>query len=250
MKMQELHFVFLAICITLLIGCRSQRVEANLPERSISEVVEGLKDSRIEFDFFSSKAKIKLNGEDARFGGRSNIRMIRDEIIWMNFKKIGVEGARTLIRPDSTWILYRQEDLFESGETKDLLANLDIYRSFGEIQDLMIGNMPIPEEGEILDFKIDGHYKLSFQKGKDHYQYLINEDYSIFRALIRDGFDRVTLATYTEYDEISKISTKKEFEITTPGQGKSIFTIKLSNVEFDIPKEIKFEIPDHYSRAN
>ena len=234
--------IFCAVLIAFIIicsACKSSQINIDVPERSLEEVLNGLSSNKVEYQFFSSKAKIKLNGNEVKLGGRSHIRMIKDSLIWMNFKKLNIEGARALITPDSTWILYRQDNLYEVGGTEELLYNLDIFRPFGEIQDILLGNLPTPSRTDIKDFSISNFYKLSFEINGDYYQYLIKQDYSIFRALIKDRFGRTILATFSEYDD-QKFSTKKEFNIDSPEAGETTFVIKLSSIEFDVPKKNHF----------
>ena len=240
--------------LTLLIGgqfliyfsCTSTKQLVRVTPVALEDLLAGLSNQLVEYEHFKAKARIKYNGEDAKLGGRSHIIMVRDSLIWMNFKKVSVEGARVLITKDSMFILYRLDNVYEKGNTREILDYHRIYRPFKDLQDIFVGNLPIPDSKDVLQFKSDEYHRLAFNKGEEDFEYLINEDLSIFKVFISDRFGRKIIGTFTDYDS-DKIATRKEFVVNTPDVENSKFTIKLSAIEIDEPKEIKFEIPDHYT---
>ena len=100
----------------------------------------------------------------------------------MNFKKLTVEGARVLITPDSTWVLYRLDDFYESGPTKEFLDFYKVYRPFEQLQDMLIGNFPIPTDTLSVEQSQNEYYEISFTDNDELFKYLINEDLSIFKG--------------------------------------------------------------------
>jgi len=230
----------------ILSACSSSKEMAKVPELGLSQVIEGLKSHVIYYDFFYGKARIKYNGEEVKVGGRSTIMMISDSLIWMNMKKLSIEGVRTLIEPDSTWILYRQDKICEQGSTQDFLDFYKIYVPFRELQDILVGNVPIPELADVQKYASDTFYKITFDRGNDHYQYWLNENFTIHTIVIKDILGRIIQITHSDYNE-DNFATRKEIEVEIPGESVSKVSIKFSKVEFDIPKTIKFEIPPHYT---
>ncbi len=241
----------LAIMIFLLsmiiVGCHtSKETMVDVTPRPLNEVLEGLKSRHIDYDFFSARAKIKFNGIESKVGGRSRIIMAKDSMIWINFKKLSVEGARALITPDSCKILYRLDDIYEKGATQDFLDHFKIFRPFGEIQELLIGNFPIPEKQSVTSFGSRQFHHIIFQDDMDSYEYLVKEDFNIYRIIIRDTFGRQISGTFTDYNA-DNFATKKDFDIDVPDEGRSSISLKLSDIELNIPKEVRFEVPDHYT---
>lgn len=238
--------VFILIAF-IVIGCKTTKAKVRVTDRPLNEILEGVKNSQISYERFYGKTRIKFNGTDTKFGGRSNIIMVKDSAIWLNIKKLSIEGARALIRPDSCWILYRFDDLYESGQTKEFLDYYKLYVSFSEFQDLIIGNLPYPSEPEVIRFASDYAHEISFYRSENLYEYSLDEDLSIFRVKISDPLGR-SLTTYLkDYDE-NGFAKRKDFEISLPDEGTSKFSIKFSTVAFDVHKEIKFEIPADYRR--
>ncbi len=188
---------------------------------------------------------MKYNGEESRIGGRMNIIAQRDSLIWMNFKKFSVEGARTLIQPDSIWIVYRLDDLYEQGTTQEYLDYYKVSMSFKDLQGLLVGNLPIPTIADLTIFQSDQYYHLGFVYDDNQYKYLLNEDLTLHKASIKDSFERSVIVSFDDYDD-QLFAKRKDIEIITPEEGQSKISIKFSNVTFDVPKKIKFDIPTHY----
>ena len=247
MIISKWYIILLGTLLIGLLSCASPEKITPVTKRSLDEVLDGLKQQRVEYEFFSAKARIKFNGEDSKVGGRSNIRMIKDSLIWMNFKKLSIEGARTLITPDSCWVLYRFDDIYESGTTQEFLDYYKIYLAFGDLQDMLVGNLRIPSSEEILHYEAADYYHLVFQTNGDHYEYLLKDDYRIFKVKIKDTAGREFTSTFRDYGE-EQIASRKDVSIHIPGEGLSTFSMKFSSIEIDVPKKIKFEIPDHYTR--
>jgi len=190
---------------------------------------------------------MKYNGEESRIGGRMNIIAQRDSLIWMNFKKFSVEGARTLIQPDSIWIVYRLDDLYEQGTTQEYLDYYKVSMSFKDLQGLLVGNLPIPTIADLTIFQSDQYYHLGFVYDDNQYKYLLNEDLTLHKASIKDSFERSVIVSFDDYDD-QLFAKRKDIEIITPEEGQSKISIKFSSVTFDVPKKIKFDIPTHYRR--
>lgn len=242
------------ICVSLFVflifaGCNTSQKLANLEEVKVDVILDHLSKRQLDYQYFSCNARLKIDGEDVKIGGRSNIIMVRDSAVMMTFKKIGIEGARALVRPDSSWILYRQENLYETFDTEDFLFKNRIFASFKDVQNLIIGNVPIPDVSQIRRFETKEYHQIEFNSEGISYKYFINEDFSIYKIVIKDNFGRTMLVEMQDYNE-TMFATKKEIELVIPGEQTSKVSMKLSKVQFGKRKKIRFEVPDHYTHIN
>lgn len=233
--------------VNLFYSCKTTKAVTQVSQRTSQEVILGLNDRYTDYTFFSAKARMKYNGQESRLGGRMNILAKKDSLIWMNFKKFSIEGARTLIQPDSIWIIYRLDDLYEQGSTNEYLEYYKVDLSFQDLQDLLVGNVPIPTSEDLSTFQSGQHYHLGFQYNGRAYKYLVNNNLTLHKASIKDQYNRTVLIHFDDYDE-QFFSKRKDIEIITPEDGVSKISIKFSSVTFDVPKAIKFDIPTHYRR--
>jgi len=162
------------ILFSIIMSCRSNKTTfQQVVPRTAAEVLDSLSSKNRSYDFFYGKAKMKFNGTESRIGGRMTVMMIPDSVIWMNFKKISIEGARTLIRPDSMWILYRFDDLYEADLTQEYLDFYKVDIGFSELQDLMIGNYTLPNPEEILVYQEREEYLLEFDNSQGYHRYKV-----------------------------------------------------------------------------
>ncbi len=234
--------------ITLLFsfGCASTKVLKPLDPIDLSVLIAAMQDNNRPYQYFSAKGRVKMNGEEFKIGGRCNIRMIRDSLIWMNFKKFSVEAARVLIKRDSFWIIYPLENYYESGQTTTFFNDYNVDFTFSELQDFIVGNIDIPQQNQVRKYETDVYRKLDVEDQGLRYQYQITAEQRIYRMMITDTIERMLVVTYSDYND-DNFAVSREVVIRTPEEGESVFSLTLSKIEFDVPKVIKFEIPDHYT---
>ncbi|MEL6124029.1 MAG: DUF4292 domain-containing protein [Bacteroidota bacterium] len=234
--------------ILVLSSCgTSKKTIDRVGSASLEEVLTGMKSNQRNYNWFSAKGKIKVNGQESSLGGRTNIRMVRDSVIFMNFKKLSIEAARTLLTADSCFVLYRFDNLYESGPLKEFTDYYKVYLTFRELQDVIVGQFPIPAAAEVDTFRSAEYHIVNYRRGSIEYTYEL-DDKKLLRAVsIRDESGRNARAVLSDYDE-DGFAAKKELFVDTPETGKSRISIKLSSVVFDVPKKIAFEIPSHYVR--
>ena len=72
-------------------------------------------------------------------------------------------------------------------------------------------------------------------------------DYQLRELLIADQNDRTLLVSITNYNEHG-YGRKRDCKIQLENGTQSSIIIEILDVEFDIPKMIKFEVPPHYTR--
>lgn len=240
-----MRWSWIILILVLLSACAAHRQLKPIKKVPIASVLEGIASHQKEYTFFSAKGRVRFNGSEFKIGGRCNIRMIKDSLIWMNFKKVSIEGARVLITQDSFKIIYSYENYYEIGTFQAFLEEYHINFTFSELQDFIVGNVIIPSIDDILSFRTDTHHLIAFDHKDRHFKYHINENYSLDQLYVKDNEKRSLLASNSGFDE-HLFAKNRKMNITTPEEGSFLIEIDLSSDEFDKPKKIKFEIPDHY----
>ena len=234
---------------SLLAGysCKSTEKVSKLKKTNLNELLERLESNTREYEYFSAKAKLKYNGPELNVSGRSNIRMIKDSLTWMNFKKVSIEGSRALMTQDSFWILYRFDDIYEAGSFDELMDYYKIGLSFDDFQDLIVGNHYVPTPDQVQSLNTEALHILDFQRGVNRYQYGIDGDFMIRKMLVSDPYGRTVIVTMDDFGE-EGIAQSKDCQILLEDGQTATISIGLNDIEFDVPKTIKFDIPQHYTR--
>ena len=239
-------FVLLG-CIAMTYSCKSTQQIAKVKKTNLSELLAELESNTHEYEYFYAKAKLKYSGPELNVTGRSNIRMIRDSLTWMNFKKVSIEGSRALMTQDSFWILYRFDDIYEAGSFDELMDYYKIGLSFDDFQDLIVGNYYVPKPEQVQSYTSEGLHIIDFHRGVNRYQYGIDGDFLIRKMLVSDPYGRTVIVTMDNFDDAG-IAKSKDCEILMEDGQTASVSIDLNDIEFDVPKTIKFDIPQHYTR--
>lgn len=237
------------VCLALVLGfgCGGAKHLVKVPVKSLEQVIEGNQKNQRDYTWFSAKAKVKFEGESTSIGGRATIRMIKDSLIWMNFKKLSIEGSRILITRDSFWIAYRLDNLYESGTLQELLIAYDLDLSFREFQNFIIGNLEIPEKEKISSFRSADLYELYFNKVGENHRYFLNKDFYVSKFLFQDQFNRYLEVHNDSFED--DLFAYDRIIVADLGDGnKSKISLSFSDVEFNVAKSVPFEIPSHYVR--
>ncbi len=231
--------------LALLSSCRTNKEIPKAKKQSLSEVLAGMESAQREYQFFSAKANVKFEGEEMRVGGRANIRIIKDSLIWMNFKKLSIEGSRALITQDSFWIVYRLDKMYESGTFEELMEAYDLTFSFSQLQDYIVGNYPVPTAGQVKDYKAKKLYMMSFSENANDYIYQVDGAYQLRDFTIVDAYGRQVQGSYSDYGS-DGYAYRKNFDVQIDSTANGGISIDLMDVEFDVPKKISFDVPSHY----
>ena len=122
---------------------KQQQIQVSAEEMLKSTIVPSLPKSDFNFQYLSSKAKVKVNRDGKDFNLTFNIRMQKDEQIWISVNAIGgIEVARALINKDSIRLLDRLNKQYIVKDFQFLSEMLNMNIDFYMLQDLMLGNTP------------------------------------------------------------------------------------------------------------
>ncbi len=243
----------------LLATCKSIKQVAspigaikNLPADSL---VQHLLDNRIEADWLSAKARVTFRGEKKTQKANLNIRLRKDSVLWMNVKKLGIEGARILITLDSIYIVDRIHKEYVVTDFSMLQDQYHLPADFNTLQNVILGN-PLLLSGVKLTTQTDSttqHHLASSDDAEPTRDYWLNGWSKVLEKMVFLDFRnnrkvKIEQSDYRELDKSENFSYFRSLNMSSPQSGDLTIEINLSKVEIDVPKTIRFEIPDHYVR--
>lgn len=246
------HFVF---CMMLFFtaGCTSSKKLAenrNVKALSTTEMQQLLEEHNVDFDWFSGKARVIVHQDQNRMGGTVLIRMLKDQFIWMSINKLGFEVARAYIRPDSAFVIDRFNKDFYAENLEDYLAEYRVPFTFQELQGLLLGNIPY-EKGNKSRSRLESGLQYLTQKNSNNlfFEYVFASDQSINQVFVRDPQDRKVVSLLSDYKTSGQRIIPFNIEHQIKDKDETFgMEIDYSNVEFDVEKNVPFEIPAHYTR--
>ncbi len=191
MKNKGIYFiVFLSLLLT---GCKTNS----------KKTASKIQAEAIDFDYYTSRAKIKVDKQGMDFSVLMNLRMQKDKLIWINLSNtmIGKVG-KCKITPDSVFVLRDfQAKEYYKGSIADLNKRIGYELSYEMVQKIFFGEMPLmklegstikKENGELIITQKESLFTLEnylnpktkklnrlkiSQVGKSEYLELIYSDY-------------------------------------------------------------------------
>lgn len=246
---------FLAFTLTLN-SCKTTKViDKKVDEKSEEYLLSKLTNKEINFDWFTSKAKIKYKDDNTGITVTSTIKMKKDSLVWMNVKKFGLEVARVMITPDSVYVMdrFNREYYVEDIGYVERLYNIP--SDLSTIQNILMGKAVILTKDNLSSKTLPDAYIITANDQKLENEYwLDNTTLLLKKMLLKDRLDKRTinldLQEYDALNEQQKFSYLRKLNMNSQETGNVDVEIKFSNVKINVPDEIRFEIPKRYTRVN
>ncbi|MBC7884861.1 MAG: DUF4292 domain-containing protein [Saprospiraceae bacterium] len=251
-----MRYIIFIFCITFLLSCRSTKNlhHGPVPTRTKAEIYQALVNRNIDFTWFDGKMDTHLESPDENISGSMMVRMKKDSIIWIAVKKFGIEAARVLIDPKKYTVLYRFEGVYETNPVSKLNELFSVAANFEDAQQLMFGNVILADSSQMTLSKDSVYYKLQARIDDLLLSYYLNGyTLELEKMLITDQMNRTATALYSDYRNVAgygRISYERNFIFPYEKEGTARINIKFSELTINVPKEIKFSIPDSYEKIN
>ncbi|RFZ81221.1 DUF4292 domain-containing protein [Mucilaginibacter terrenus] len=263
MKRSILNKIFIAVVLITAISCKSKKlVVVNRPAKDstvvktndVAEKLAAIRARQVTFNTFSGKAKTKLdiNGKDNDV--TLNIRVNRDQKIWISITAIaGIEVARALITPDSIQIINRLQSVYLKKPFSYVHRYASKQINYRTLQSLLVGNA-IPElladdaklAPEGTNTAISGNLQGLI------FKLLLGADLKVTQTNLSNQQAgqslQVTNRVFIQADS-RVIPSQVDILSAAPGN-KILVNLRYTQAEFDRPLEYPFSIPKSYEPAN
>jgi hypothetical protein len=245
-----------ALALLLSSGCSSSRktTAVKVKERTPEFLVRQMLENQVNAEWMDAKAKVNFDDGYMSMGATASIRLRKDSVLWIAVKKLGFEVGRAMITPDSIYVLDR---LNNEAVVKDLgyLAKVfHIPADFQMLQSLMLGN-PLFFMTRGFQSEMTGQrYRVYGSRDGLESTYWIGGRHFQLESMSFDDqrTRRRVHIRFEEYDRAAEnqiFSYLRNLEVDSQQTGKVSIDIRFSQVEFNVPKNIRFEIPDRYTRV-
>ncbi len=238
-------------------GCSAGRKAGkaeDMEAKKLEDIFRKLAERQLQSDWMDARARIKYEDEAYQVGAMAQIRVKKDSAIWVSVRKLGFEVARVLIQPDSVFVVDRVNNEYMKKPLNAIKEFIDLPANFQVIQSLVYGNPVFFSQTRPRLEIMDRSYKLSVNTPEMKSQYLIDEDF-LLKSLdvqeVRSGQNLlIQFEDYQIENGNQNFSYIRMFKIDSPASGKATLDVRFSKVEFNIPKNISFDIPDKYTRMD
>lgn len=237
-------------------ACKSLRRAqgVSLKPKSDKVLMKHLLDNQVNADWFGGKAKLTYADEYGRESFSANIRIRKDSIIWMNFKKFSLEGARVLIRPDSIFVIDRLNSQYAAKSFEAAQREYNLPVGFQGLQALLLGN-PVFFSSETVASTDSSYYLLLQKTDRLEAKYWLDDAKMLLRRLMVNDFRNnrrvdVFASDYQRLEDKQNFSYVRRFNLNSPDMGEMNVEIEFSKVEINVPQKIEFEIPERYEKVD
>ncbi len=240
-------------------GCRKSpqfgESQAATETRSVPYLKKKLRGhERSTLNFVNAQAKIFMEGNGQSIGATANIIWVRDSVMWVNVKKFGLEAARVLVTADSVFVLNRLEKTYTARGLESLQRKYSLPAGFDLVQSLLLASPWFFNDLELESDIKDGLHRLYGSNGRFTADYRLESPAFGLRQEIfmqpRDGSNlSVTFGDFKKTKLAGWFPYLRTLEASSEESGDMHLSIELNEVEFNVPKSYRFEIPKHYEHV-
>lgn len=201
----------------------------------------------------NAKANIDINIQGNDQSAKSQIRWIRDSVIWMNFTLYGIEGGRLLVTKDSFFLIDRINKRFISESMLDMAKKYQLPISFVNLQNIILGDPVLISKADISEEKKSEFIHFVQQDSlwrADYYTDLNTSELNKMNLRQKKSNHLLVqeLKDFINIKAARNFSQNRTIEFFTDKTGKAKLNLVMKDISVNTSKEIKFSIPSSYER--
>ncbi|MEM6966901.1 MAG: DUF4292 domain-containing protein [Bacteroidota bacterium] len=252
--------IFIIFVAVLTGSCKSKKnqlptAQDPLPKKSTKFLQKALDKNKVNAEWMSAKGKLNYRDDNEKVKATVFMRMRKDSVLWFVVKKAGVEAVRAQITTDSIYVINRRAKEYTIRGLDFFESDYNLPSSFAAIQSIILGNVlylsNVKPDSEISD----SQYRLFVEKDNVRAEYWMNGlTYQLskmtFTDIRNDRIFDMTFDNYKQLDDQQNFSYFRNLNLSGKNMNAPDLDIKLSSVEINEPKSIKFDIPKRYKRVD
>lgn len=209
-----------------------------------------VENSILDYQWYSFKSNATVYFSNNSIGGSTDIRIKKDELIWMSVKKFGFEVARILVKPDSFFVVDRFNSQYMAEPINILQKNYDIHLNFNEMQDLLVGNSIVDNQLPVDGRKVNDNYILKTNGNDLGITYKMDSEYKVLNSKFFNNDNKTIEIDFSDYKSENGKNIPYLRKYSYPDNENPEYSLKLNIKKLSIDKsqKVKFEIPNSYKK--
>jgi len=249
--MKSIISVFL---IVFLIGCKSKQAvaTANANENTeVSKIIKGHYKNQHDFKTLNIRANAKYEDEKQSHSMNADIRIKKDEIIWINIKFLGIPMAKAMITPIKVSYYEKINNTYFEGDFSMLSNWLGTDLDFNKAQNLFLGKaIDDLTKDQWVSEVVEKMFKLSLPDDSDISKefYFEGGNYLLEKGTITQASKNRNLEIrYPSYKEESGIFLPNGINIKAEQKDKLTIDIEYKNTTFNENLSYPYSVPSGYT---
>ena len=237
----------------LLIGCKSKQAVATLAAKDtaeISKIINGHYANETNFKTLNIKANAKYEDPSQSHSLNADIRIKKNEIIWINIKILGFPIAKALITPAKVSYYEKINNTYFEGDFSMLSNWLGTDLDFQKVQNLLLGkSIDDLSKGNWISGINDKLFKLSQVQTTDISKEFYFEAANFLlkkETITQASQNRALEIQYPSYKEVERIFLPNEINIKAAQKDKISIAIEYKNTTFNENLNYSYAIPSDY----
>ena len=248
-----MKYIISAFFALVVIGCKSKQMVATSAASDateVSKIINGHYANATDFKTLNIKVNIKYEDDKQSHSLNADIRIKKDEIIWINIKMLGFPVAKALITPTKVSYYEKINNTYFEGDFTTLSNWLGTDLDFTKVQNLFLGkSIEDLSKGKWISEINDNLFKLSKTStadiSKDFYFEAAN--FLLKKEIISQvSQNRVLEIQYPSYKEAERMFLPNEINIKAAQKDKITIDIAYKNTTFNENLSYSFAIPSDY----
>lgn len=267
--MKYFNFVFITLFL-LLISCKTSKkvpsttgTPQTTTKLTIASVLQKIATNSIDFERMNGDAGIDYKGKPMNIAVSSSVKWRRDSVIWLNVKKMGFNVARVQLTRDSAFVINYIQNNYVAKNISYVEKNFGVPLDFSILQDILLGNpvfltdknkltLEKPTEGDLILRGSDPRWKATY--------WVDAVSFSVKEMLFEEPATKRSLKISYKNYAIVRVPNREEknfsylrtidMESTQTGKVSVELELDAENLEFNVPKNMRFEIPSNYPRVD
>lgn len=254
------RYLFLVAAAVAITGCKSKQAVVAATEKPVveetaaSKIIAGHYANAKDFKTLSIKASAKYRDENQSQSITADIRMRKDETIFISIRFLGITMAKALITPTEVKYYEKLNSTYFEGDYAKLSQWLGTELDFKKVQNLLIGQaLDDLRKGRYNESVENGQHKLETnEKGTGKVFYFEPEKFNIKKEQVSQPAQRRSLEVdypgFVNHPQMS-LPSKILLEAIQP-KGKTNISIEYNSVSFNEELSFPYSVPEGYERVD
>lgn len=245
--------ILAVVLAVLLIGCKSKQAVASAAAKDtaeISKIINGHNANETNFKTLNIKANAKYEDPSQSHSLNADIRIKKNEIIWINIKILGFPIAKALITPAKVSYYEKINNTYFEGDFSMLSNWLGTDLDFQKVQNLLLGkSIDDLSKGNWISGINDKLFKLSQVQTTDISKEFYFEAANFLlkkETITQASQNRALEIQYPSYKEVERIFLPNEINIKAVQKDKISIAIEYKNTTFNENLNYSYAIPSDY----
>ncbi|MEZ4853215.1 DUF4292 domain-containing protein [Flavobacterium sp.] len=244
---------FISCVVLLVAACKTTKIVTEntaVEELTAIEVIQKHYANEKKFETVNIRASAKYSDAKQTQNVSADIRIKRNEIIWINVKLLGFPVAKALLTPTKVSYYEKINNTFFDGNYELISTWLGTDLDFNKVQNIFIGE---PTDNltkqKYLTTIVDGMYKVT-EKNKTTTEkefYFEAANYLLKKETITQPLENRSLGlNYASYSNQNNSFFPNEVSIEAKQKNEVKIEIQYKSITFDENLNTSFSIPNGY----